>query len=487
MTGAGLAAALRAGLARELGEAVRLRRDLHADPELSGSEHRTAARLAAALGAADAPPIAGTGRLVRIGPRRGPCIAVRAELDALPVPEQTGVSWASRTGAMHACGHDVHMAALAALGRAARRVPGGLPAALLAVLQPREEAVPSGARDIAAAATFAAQQPRAVIGVHLQHQLPAGMIAAPAGTVNASSDDFEIRVDGAAGHAGYPHLAADPVPALCQAVLALQQIVSRRTDPTHGAVVSVGTLAAGQAPNVIPPSATARGTLRALDHGDRETMRTALREIVQHACLAYRCTGSVRIDEGEPALVNDEALAAACWPWLREAGFTVDTSFRSCGSDDFAFYARSAPTLMMFVGSGGTASLHHPGFLPHDDMVGQVASAMLAGYLGAISLLGSLPGAEQLPEAEASAEREGVPGAAGELDPDGLGLGVLVHGVGAVLAADPGQARAAEGHVRPVYPGPAVAYRGGPPPAREKADARRPDVRRQRAALNRAQ
>jgi amidohydrolase len=389
VTDARLAAMLRAGLARELDDAVRLRHELHAEAEPSGSEHRTAARVAAALGSEDAPRVAGTGRLVRIGPQDGPCIAIRAELDALPILEQTGVPWASRTGAMHACGHDVHLAALTAFGRAARaaHLQAGLPAALLAVLQPREEAPPSGALDIVASGVLEPQQPGAVIAVHLQHQLAAGTVAAPAGTVNAASDDFEVRVQGAAGHAGYPQLAADPVPALCQTVLALQQIVSRRTDPTHAVVVSVGTLEAGQAPNVIPASAVARGTLRALDEADRPGMHKALREIVEHTSAAHGCRGTVRIADGEPALVNDAKLATASWPWLREAGFAVDTSFRSCGADDFSYYARSAPTLMMFLGTGGPVSLHHPEFLPPDDMVGQAASAMLAGYLGAQELL----------------------------------------------------------------------------------------------------
>jgi len=388
VTEASLAAVLRAGLARELDDAVLLRHELHAGAEPSGSEHRTAARVAAALGASDAAPVAGTGRIVRIGPRGGPAIAIRAELDALPILEQTGAPWASRTGAMHACGHDVHLAALVALGRAARaaHLQAALPAALLAVLQPREETTPSGARDIVASGMLEAQQSTAVIAVHLQHQLPAGTVAAPAGTVNAASDDFEISVQGTGGHAGYPQLAADPVPALCQVVLALQQIVSRRTDPTHAVVVSVGTLEAGQAPNVIPPAAVARGTLRALDSSDRAGMHKALHEIVQHTCLAHGCVGTVTIDEGEPALVNDEALATASWPRLREAGFAVDTSFRSCGADDFSYYARSAPTLMIFLGTGGPVTLHHPEFLPHDDTVGQVARAMLAGYLGAQGL-----------------------------------------------------------------------------------------------------
>jgi amidohydrolase len=389
MTGESLAALLRAGVARQLADAILLRHELHADAEPSAAEHRTAARVAAALGDRDAAVVAGTGRILRIGPEAGPCIAIRAELDALPILEQTGAPWASRTGAMHACGHDVHMAALVAFGRAARAVhlQAGLPTALLAVLQPREEAPPSGARDIVASGLLAAQQPGAVIAVHLQHQLPAGTVAAPAGTVNAASDDFEIRVEGIGGHAGYPQLAADPVLALCQTVLALQQIVSRRMDPTHAAVVSVGALEAGQAANVIPPAAVARGTLRALDQSDRAGMHKALHEIVEHTCLAHGCRGTVTIDEGEPALANDERLATASWPWLREAGFAVDTSFRSCGADDFSFYARSAPTLMIFLGTGGPVTLHHPEFLPDDAMVGQVASAMLAGYLGAQSLL----------------------------------------------------------------------------------------------------
>jgi amidohydrolase len=382
VTNAGLAAALRAALDGELADAIRLRHDLHAHAELSGAEHRTSAAVAAALDAAGGPVIGGTGRIVRIGPQSGPSIAVRAELDALPVAEQTGARWASQTGAMHACGHDVHLAALVALARAARKA--GLPAGLLAVLQPREEANPLGAPDIVASEAFAANQPRAVIGAHLQHQVPPGTVAATAGTVNAAADEFEIRVEGTGGHAGYPHLAADPVPALCQVVLALQQIVSRRTDPTHAVAVSVGILEAGQAPNVIPGTATARGSLRALDEADRPAMHTALREIADHICRAHGCRGIVTIEDGEPALVNDEALAAASWPWLRAAGFAVNTSFRSCGADDFAYYARSVPSLMLFVGAGGPFALHHPRFLPDDAAVGQVASAMLAGYLAAL-------------------------------------------------------------------------------------------------------
>jgi amidohydrolase len=329
--------------------------------------------------------VAGTGRLIRIGPAAGPAIGIRAELDALPIAEETGATWSSVTGAMHACGHDVHLAALTAVARAARHVE--LPVALLAVLQPREETAPSGARDITADASFAAQQPAAMIGVHLQHQVPAGTVAAAAGTVNAATDDFEITVTGTGGHAGYPHLAADPVLALCQSVVALQHLISRRIDPTHGAVVSVGTLRAGTAANIIPAVATARGTIRTLAGADREFLRATLAQTVADTCRAYGCEGTVAITPAEPMLVNDPRLTSLCQPLLRSAGFDVDTDFRSCGADDFSYYSAAVPTAMLFVGSGTPVSLHHPRFLPGDEAVGQVASAMLAGYLAAVASL----------------------------------------------------------------------------------------------------
>ncbi|MGN6794782.1 MAG: M20 metallopeptidase family protein [Streptosporangiaceae bacterium] len=388
VTLAELAAKLRIGVAAELDAAVGLRHELHAGAEPSGEEFRTAARVAAALGAPDALAVAGTGRLVRIGDADGPCIALRAELDGLPITEETSVSWASRTGAMHACGHDVHLAALTAVCRAARAAGASLPLPVLAVLQPREEAIPSGAKDLVASGVLAAYRPNAIVAVHLQHQLPLGTVAAAAGTVNAATDDIEITVEGIGGHAGYPQLTADPVVALCHSVVALQAAVSRRSDPTHAVVVSIGMLQAGQAANIIPGAAVAKGTLRVLDEADRPGLHQIVRQIVEHTCQAHGCRGSVTIDQGEPALVNDEALTMATWPWLREAGFTIDTSFRSCGADDFSYFSRGGRTLMLFLGTGGPHALHHPAFLPSDDMVGQAASALLAGYLGALSLTG---------------------------------------------------------------------------------------------------
>ena len=377
---------LDAGLAAELDGAVGLRHELHAAPDLSGAEGPTAAAVAAALGDPDAPRVAGTGRVLRIGPAPGPSVAVRGELDALPVTEPTGAAWAAPAGAMHACGHDVHLAALTALGRAARAVE--LPVALLAVLQPREETFPSGALDIVGSGVLEDHQARAVIGVHLQHALPSGTIGAATGPVNAASDELEITVTGTAGHAGYPHLAVNPVPALCAAVLALQQAASRLTDPTHTVALSVGAVTAGRAANVIPETATALGSLRTFDEADRSRLHQALAEIVAGTCAGYGCRGQLKITLGEPPLVNDPVLTTASWPWLGRAGFAVADDFRSCGADDFSYYSQCAPALMLFTGTPGTLTLHHPKFLPPDAMVGEVARAMLAGYLGALTLAG---------------------------------------------------------------------------------------------------
>lgn len=383
-------AALHASLAEELPRAVRLRHELHARPELSGREEETAARVAAALDASETPVVAGTGRLVRIGPARGPCVAVRGELDALPLVERTGTAFASRGGTMHACGHDVHLAGLVALGRAARRLE--LPRALLMVLQPREESPPSGAYDVARSAGLAEHDVRAFVGVHLQPRLPEGLVAATPGAVNAASDQFEIVVRGRGGHAGYPHVSRDPVLALCQVVVSLQQLVSRRTDPVHAGAVSVGTLEAGSAANVLPEAARARGVLRTLEPHDRAPLLDALREAVEYTARAHGCTASVVVTPEEPALVNDPALTAATEPWLSKVGFDLAPPFRSCGADDFSHYAEVAPSLMMFLGVGTGApeepGLHHPEFLPPDASVAGVAAVMLAGYLGALDLIG---------------------------------------------------------------------------------------------------
>ncbi|GAA1021644.1 MULTISPECIES: M20 metallopeptidase family protein [Amycolatopsis] len=381
-----LVEAWRTAVAEELPAAVELRHRIHADPRVSGDEDDTARLVAAALGEGER--VAKTGRLIEISaPHPGPAVALRAELDALPVVERTGVEWAANTGLMHACGHDVHLAALTAVCRAARRVE--LPRPLFAILQPREETSPSGALDLVESGILEERGIDTVIGAHVQPRLPYGVVSAAPGPVNASTDEFEVVVHGQGGHAGYPHLLRDPVLALSQLVVSLQQVASRRIDPMHGAVCTIGRLSAGTAANVVPNTASAFGSLRLMRASDRERALEALDEVVHATARAYGCTADLRISPCEPVLVNDPALAAAARIWLERAGVDVDVDFRSFGADDFAHYCGDGIRgLMLFVGLGETAgapSLHGETFLPEDAAVGQVADALLAGYLAAAS------------------------------------------------------------------------------------------------------
>jgi amidohydrolase len=386
-------AELAALVAAELPAAVALRHRLHADPRVSGQEDDTAETVSDAIGLpTPAQRVAGTGRVLRLGPAGGPSVALRAELDGLPVLEQTGLPFASGSGVMHACGHDLHCAALVAVARAARRLEHALPCGLLLVLQPREEASPTGAGDVLASPAFVAHDVRAVIGAHVQPVLPRGVVSARPGAVNASCDELTITVSGRGGHAAYPHRADDPVLALSQTVVALHHLVSRRVDPLDSAVLTIGKLEAGTASNVIPPLARAYGTIRALDPADRKRLREAAGEVVAHTAAAYGCTGTLELVENEPVLLNEPRLASAILPALAALGLHPDEEFRSCGSDDFAHYSEALPSAMLFVGVDegvpGAPGLHNSRFAPSDEVIGELANAYLAGLAGALTLLG---------------------------------------------------------------------------------------------------
>ncbi|TQS42961.1 M20 metallopeptidase family protein [Cryptosporangium phraense] len=424
-----LATAWRAALAAELPGAVALRHQLHAMPQVSGAEEPTARRVAAAIlagraggdGAADlADPdgadgadggdggdgggsrsspgrgasavrletIAGTGRLLRIGPD-GPAVGLRAEMDGLPVAEATGAPFAAVNGAMHACGHDVHLAALVAVVRAARRID--LPAGLVAVLQPREEVGPTGAADVVASGRLLDLDVRSLVAAHVQPLVPAGCVTSDPGPVNASVDEIDIVITGRGGHGAYPHLAADPVPALCRTVLAVPEAARAAVDPLHPVVVTIPQLAGSGAPNVLPGVATASGTVRAMREPDRKLVHDRIGRTVRAIAEAHGCTGEYRIRRGEPALVNDAALAGASASWLRTFG-VPSASFASCGSDDFATYGPQVPILMHFVGTGEGPEgpmLHDARYLPGDGTVELTALALLAGWLAGYGLIGS--------------------------------------------------------------------------------------------------
>jgi amidohydrolase len=306
---------------------------------------------------------------------------LRAELDALPLVEATGVSWAATDGRMHACGHDLHLAALAAVARSARRVD--LPAPVVVLLQPREEVSDSGARDVIAEGAI--DDAMAVVGAHVQPRLAAGTVAATPGPVNAAVDEFAISVRGRGGHSGYPHTVNDSVLALSSVVVALQQIGARRIDPVVGVACMVNQVRAGSAYNVVPDLATASGSLRTMRVEDAETAHQAITDIVQNVAAAYGCVGEVGFHNSEPVLVNDPVLASRAAALLTTMGHPVTREFRSFGSDDFSHYCEHTRGLMLFVGTGAAnGGLHEPTYLPDDRYVETTADALIAGYCAAV-------------------------------------------------------------------------------------------------------
>jgi amidohydrolase len=400
-----LLTALLAGIEHELAAAVELRRELHAHPELAHREHGTATKIEAALPVASR-AVAGSGRVALIAGKGTPAatdeprapIAVRAELDGLAVEERTGAAFAASVGAMHACGHDVHMAALIALARAAHSLELELPAPLLAVFQPSEEAYPSGA-ELLTRETLSTPAPQAIVAAHVHPELAWGTVALDDGAVNASCDAFEIVVAGSPTHGAYPHLGRDPILAVSEIVVALHARSGRAVDPTQPASLSVGVLEGGSADNVIPGTARASGAIRAHRPADREALSAMLSEVANGVAAAHGCDCEVRLTAGEPALENDGAIAAAGRALLGQAGLAQATPpWRSCGSDDFAFFSALAPVAMAFVGLDGAAGfvshpLHHPELLPPDEAVGAVARTQAVLYAAAASVIARSPGA----------------------------------------------------------------------------------------------
>jgi amidohydrolase len=380
---------LLARLEPELAAAGELRRRLHAAAEPSHGEHRTAAIVSEHLPVA-ATAAAGTGLLARVGPAKGAPIAVRAELDGLPIRERTGAPFSASGSSMHACGHDVHMAALVALTRAANGLGAALPAPLLAVFQPSEEAYPSGAQQLALG-ELAGAQPGAVLAAHIHPELPWGSVALDPGTVNAAHDTVELLIEGEPSHAAYPHRGRDPLLALAQIVVAIHAQAARRIDPLSPATINVGVLEGGSAENVIPTRARARASLRALGPRERVGLRELVEEVVHGVAAAHGCRGTVELIPGEPALENDGRIVAHGRELLAQAGLEPTAPWRSCGADDFAFFGALAPLAMAFVGLDGAPGfaprpLHHPELLAPEEAVAAVARTQAVLYVAAASL-----------------------------------------------------------------------------------------------------
>ncbi|MDQ8153688.1 MAG: M20 family metallopeptidase [Gemmatimonadota bacterium] len=369
----------------EAARLIELRRDLHAHPELSWKEARTQARLEDALRASgidDLRRIAGTGLVARIPGRvpGAPVIALRGDIDALPIHEATGLPFASHhEGVMHACGHDVHAAWAAGAALLLQRTPAD--GDVLVVFQPAEEVGQGASRVLDSGALDGV---RAIFGGHVDRRFEVGQVVAQPGPLAASSDSFTITLTGAGAHGARPHESADPVVGLAALVSALQTIVSRRLDPAQPGVVTVGMVQAGTAPNIIPESAELRGTVRATTAASRDLIVGEVDRLSFSVAAAYRLEANVVWGQRTPPVVNSADGAA----WAREAAATVlgaesvvPLGTTNMGGEDFAFYLERLPGCFLRIGArepgGEVIAAHSPRFHPAEDSL-FIGAAVLA-------------------------------------------------------------------------------------------------------------
>jgi amidohydrolase len=345
-------------------DAIGWRRHLHAHPELSFHEHETAAfvrkRLESFGGLALASPTQTSVVATLRGGRPGPTLALRADMDALPIQEESGLEFTSETaGVMHACGHDAHTAMLLATARVLSAMREELPGEVRFVFQHAEELPPGGAAEIVASGALDGVE--AVVGCHVKSDQDVGTIAAIGGPCTASADVFSAQIVGRGGHAAYPHMSVDPIAVAAQAISSLQHVVARETSPMEAAVVSVTRITGGTADNVIPGSVELGGTVRTYREEVRQLAREAIERVLAGVTAAHRASYDFEYVEGYASVVNDAALTTL----VREiAGARLVEEPPLMAGEDFSAYQRVAPGCFFFVGAGaeGAVPHHHPRF-----------------------------------------------------------------------------------------------------------------------------
>jgi amidohydrolase len=348
---------------------VELRRSIHRHPELGFEETETAALIERELDSLgiEHRRAAKTGVVARIdGGAAGRVVALRADMDALPIGERSGLSFASELeGKMHACGHDAHTAMLLGAARLLAGMKQELAGSIVLIFQPAEEG-PGGALPMIEEGVLDVPPVEAIAMLHVDSRLDVGTIGISAGPVAAAADEFYITIRGTGGHGGYPHTAVDTIPPAAAMVLALQNVVARETDPLASAVLTVGTIAGGYRNNVIADEVRLSGTLRAHDPDVREELEARLRRIVDGVASAYNVAPDMRVVRGYPPVRNDEELAARFARYVREhSSLRVEEPAPTMGAEDFAYFAQRVPALLIRLGVRSESSgAIHPGHSP---------------------------------------------------------------------------------------------------------------------------
>lgn len=363
---------------------IALRRDIHAHPEIGFETVRTAALVAAELERIGLKPQRGVGRTGVVaeiaGGEPGPCLLIRADMDALPMGELTGLPFASTIpGKMHACGHDIHTATLIGVGTVLQAIAPKLRGSVRLVFQPAEETVESGAA--AMVADGAADGATMALAFHNRPEMPVGRFGYVRGASTASSDEFDVIVHGRSGHAARPHAAVDPIVAAAAIVMQLQTAVSRVMDPSQSAVLTIGHIRGGTTHNIIPDSCLLQGTVRCRSAESRDAMEATFRRICEGVGAAMGVNCEISYLRGAPALVNDDGVVDAA---LRSVSAQfgadrIDQLEGRFGAEDFSYFSERIPSCQLLIGSsqpGRNDRVHNSDYQPDEGCIALGVAAL---------------------------------------------------------------------------------------------------------------
>ncbi|MCD8370955.1 MAG: M20 family metallopeptidase [Clostridiales bacterium] len=372
------------------GHAIELRRELHRDPEVSRKEFHTTDRIRRELeeyGIEILHTELETGLIAEIHgkkPGKEMTVAVRADIDALPVKEETGLPFASANeGVCHSCGHDLHMATVLLAARVLKEMEGEFCGTVRLLFQPAEESG-SGAKMILEQDVMKRRPPDLVLGLHTWPDIPEGSIGFRFGSSHASSDTVIIRVIGKGGHGAHPYRCVDPVIVSAYLLTQLQTLISRELPMTEAGVLTFGMIRGGSAPNVIPGEVEIQGTLRTLNPKWRESIIQSIKRVAHSCCEAMRAEAKVQIAEGMPVLVNSTEVIEG----VRRAAVEIlgaehveELTSASPGSDDFSCYLANTPGALFRIGTGTDDPASHIGLHNGRNLFGEKAIAAGAAVI----------------------------------------------------------------------------------------------------------
>ncbi|MBC8078999.1 MAG: amidohydrolase [Gorillibacterium sp.] len=357
---------------------VAWRRYLHQYPELSYHEQKTSEWIAAKLTSFGLEVQLGVGgygvtALLR-GNEEGPTVALRADIDALPIQDEKVCDYSSTVpGVMHACGHDGHTAALLGAAKLLSEIKNKIAGTIKFIFQPAEEVTPGGAKPMIEAGVLAGVD--AIYGIHLWTPFPVGTASTKAGALMAAADEFDIEIQGKGGHGGLPHVTIDSLLVAAHLVVNLQTVVSRSLNPIVPSVVTVGCLSAGKSFNIIADRAILKGTVRTFDEPTRQLARRRVEEIIAHTCAMFGADYTLDYKMGYPPLINhpnetEIFVEAACEVLGREA---MNEPELIMAAEDFSHYLNEIPGSFLFIGAGGSGAQyahHHPMFDLEEQAIG---------------------------------------------------------------------------------------------------------------------